>query len=150
MSKSKRLAPVIKFSNSREREAAKELAKYKDVLGEQQDSLNALLAYRNEYRRRFHSGNEHGVDAGKLRDYRVFLGRLADAINQQQQRVYRAQADYQEQRRRWLASREKQRALDKVLVRYRRQELAREERQEQEENDDRAQRRPAATDGNKD
>ena len=144
MSKSKRLASVLRIAISRERDAARELATYKDTLAKQQQRLAELLAYRDDYGHQTSFGDEHRTDAGKLHDRRAFLAGLVRAISQQQHRVEAARADYQEQKRRWLAIRGKCQALDKAIARYRRHELTRAEQREQAEGDECAQRRTTA------
>ena len=143
MSKSKRLASVLRIATSRERDSARELAKYKETLEKQQQRLAELFAYRDDYGHRTSAGDEHRTDAGKLNERRTFLAGLVRAISQQQHRVEAARADYQEHKRRWLAIRGKCQALDKAMARYRRRELTRVEQREQTEGDECAQRRAA-------
>ncbi len=145
MSKSKRLASVFRIATSKERDAARELATCKGTLEIQQQRLAELFAYRDDYGHHTSLAAEYRTDAGKLHDRRAFLAGLVRAISQQQHRVESARADYQEQKRRWLALRGRCQALDKAMSRYRRQEIVRAEQREQAEGDDCAQRRTAAT-----
>ena len=53
MTKSKRLEPVARIAENRERRAATELAKARQRLEEQEARLRELTSYRDDYSRRF-------------------------------------------------------------------------------------------------
>ena len=140
MSKSKRLTSIVELSRTRERKAAKELAEYKDALAKQENRLNELLTYHEDYTRRFQTSGKNGIDSRQLHNYRVFLASLDATISLQRQKVDGALKELEEKNCQWLAIRSKHKALDKVMEGYRRQQSVNEERREQKESDERAQR----------
>lgn len=140
-SKSKRLASVHKIAIARERDAATELAKCKQVLEQQRQRLVELLSYQNDYQPQSSFADAERTNAGKLKDRQAFLAGLARAIAQQQHSVEAVRADYQERKRRWLVVRGKCQAIEKAIVRLQRQELDRVQQREQAEGDECAQRK---------
>ena len=138
MKRSTRMEPVAEVAGHREQQEAQRLGGCQRQLDEEENKLRQLIAYREEYAGRLNG--QQGMDAVLLRDFRVFLERLNQAIDQQRQRVEQARQACERQRLQWLASRSRAQALDKVTARYRAQERREEERAEQAELDDRAQR----------
>lgn len=140
MTRSKRLEPVSDLNHSREREAARELGRYQEALNAQQSKLAELAAYREEYSRRYLDTLKGGLGAGTMQEYQHFLGRLSEAIGQQELRVAQAERELESARARWIATRLKAEALDRVMDRYRADEQRARDRREQREEDERAQR----------
>jgi flagellar FliJ protein len=142
MTKSERLEPVTRFSESKEREAARLLGLAQAAAREQERQLAELQGYLAEYQAA--AVREHGgvQSAERLHDYQRFLSRLNEAIAQQQARVLDAQRECERRRQTWLAAHTHTRALGKVVDRYRAEERRAQGRAEQRELDERAQQRP--------
>ena len=140
MTKSKRMQPVAKVAEQRERQAAVEMAEFRRFLDAQQTRLDELNNYRNDYARTFEQAGSGGMDAARMADYRRILARLNDAIVYQEQRLASLHNDYEQVRRRWTDTRTRAAALDKVMERYREEERREGDRREQGESDERAQR----------
>ena len=140
MTKSKRMQPVAKVAEQRERQAAVEMAEFRRFLDAQQTRLDELNNYRNDYARTFEQAGRGGMDAARMADYRRILARLNDAIVYQEQRLASLHNDYEQVRRRWTDTRTRAAALDKVMERYREEERREGDRREQGESDERAQR----------
>lgn len=141
MTRSKRLQPVAEVTRHRERDAAKRLGRSQQSLNEQQERLQELKGFREQYQHRYQEalvGNR--LAAASIQEYQAFLQRLDQAIQQQQQMVTAGARDYETCRRQWLESRCRAGAIDKVVERHRTQERQQRERNEQFETDDRAQR----------
>ncbi len=120
-----------------------------DRLGQSQQQLNAQLAkleqlrgYREQYAADFAASGGTGLDATRLRDYRVFLSRLGEAVRQQEAVVARYQSQHEQARQQWVESRSHSQAIDKVVSRYREQEQRQQEKREQREQDERSLRPP--------
>jgi flagellar FliJ protein len=139
MTKSKRMQPVAKVAEQRERQAAVEMAEFRRFLDAQQAKLDELNAYRSDYARHFETAGRGGMDAARMADYRRILARLNDAIAYQEQRLANLHNDYEQVRRRWTDTRTRAAALDKVMERYREEERREGDRREQGESDERAQ-----------
>jgi flagellar FliJ protein len=149
MTKSKRMQPVAKVAEQRERKAAVEMAEFRRFLDAQQVKLDELNNYRNDYARTFEQAGRGGMDAARMADYRRILARLNDAIVYQEQRLASLHSEYEQVRRRWTDTRTRAAALDKVMERYREEERRDGDRREQGESDERAQLIGPGTSGNR-
>ena len=139
MTKSKRMEPVAKVADQRERQAAVEMAEFRRFLDAQQAKLDELNTYRADYARHFETAGRGGMDAARMADFRRILARLNEAIVYQEQRLASLHNDYEQVRRRWTDTRTRAAALDKVMERYREEERREGDRREQGESDERAQ-----------
>jgi flagellar protein FliJ len=147
MTKSKRMEPVTRVADQRERQAAVEMAEFRRFLDAQQTKLDELNTYRSDYARTFEQAGRGGMDAARMADYRRILARLNDAIAYQEKRLASLHHDYEQVRRRWTDTRTRAAALDKVMERYREEERREGDRREQGESDERAQRTGSGTVG---
>jgi flagellar FliJ protein len=138
MTRSKRMQSVQHLAHNREQDAVRKLGESQQYLDAQQIKLQELRAYRDEYAKAFESSGGAGLDALRIQEYRAFLGRLNQAIQQQETVIAQCSARHEQTRRQWLATHSHSQAIDKVLERYRQQERKQEERKEQQELDERA------------
>lgn len=140
MTRSKRMQPVQHVAHGREQDAMRRLGESQQFLDAQKARLQELRAYREQYTREFAASGGGGLQATRVRDYRVFLARLGEAIAQQEALISRYESQHEQTRREWVESRSHSQAIDKVVDRYRREEQRQQERREQLEQDERAQR----------
>jgi len=140
MTRSKRMTPVARIADNKERDAAKEFGKSQQVLKDHETRLEELIKYRDEYNQRFQESGSNGLEAQKVHEYRIFLNRLNDAINHQREIVRQATEASIEYKESWMHNRSGAKALEKVVERYQLQEEQELERQEQKESDERASR----------
>ena len=131
MTKSKRLEPIYKFSESRQQEAARRMGDSNQQLQTQLQQLEELKRYRSEYMERYQQQSLTTSGAVQVQDFRAFLAKLDHAIELQQQRIEGAKLDLENTRKYWMESRTHQRALGEVMERHRQRERAHEERKEQ-------------------
>lgn len=133
MTRSKRMQSVVEVTVRREREAAKRLGEAQQRVQAGEHQLNELIRYRDEYTQQFANGGS--LAAARLRDYRIFLDRLNQAVEQQRALVMRARQEVDVQRQHWLDSHMRVQALGKVVERYRDEERSLSERRLQKEAD---------------
>lgn len=133
MTRSKRMQPVVEVTVQREREAAKRLGEAQQRVQAAEQRLDELTRYRQEYTQQFAAGDS--LTAARLQDYRVFLDRLNQAVEQQHAVLGRARQDADAQRQRWLDLHTRVQALGKVVERYRDEERSHHERRLQKESD---------------
>ena len=78
------LQPLLDLANSRMDDAARKLGEL--IASEQavEDKLTLLQAYRKEYQDRFVEAARNGIGPDAWRNFSAFLGKLDDAIAQQQ------------------------------------------------------------------
>jgi len=138
MTKSERLQPIVRISESRERQAAEKLAAAMQRQQLAEARLAELEGYRNEYEKTFHGDARQGVGAEKLRDYRNFVAQLNLAIGQQGKKVSEAVAACEQARCVWLQTRTRTQSLDKVVENHHRVERQGKARREQQDSDERA------------
>jgi flagellar FliJ protein len=142
MSKAKRMQPVARIAQQNADDAARVLADSRRQLTAKQQQLDELIAYRDEYARGLEQKSKGGLTAMQMRDYNQFLSRLNLAIEQQQLALEGAYREIESSKRVWLGKHRHARAIDKVVDRHRQREQRDHARQEQQDSDEHAQRRP--------
>lgn len=140
MTRSKRMTPVAKIADNKERNAAKVFGKSQQDLKDHEDRLQELIKYRDEYNAKFIETGSNGLEAQKVHAYRIFLNRLNDAIDHQRNIVQQATGELLKEKENWMHTRSRAKALEKVVERYQDQEEKELQRQEQKESDERASR----------
>lgn len=138
MDKSKRLEPIVGLAKNSERDAARALGQALAQLDQEMAQLQQLTDYKKDYERRLGESASHGMSAQAVNEYREFIAKLAQAIEQQQEAVGRARAELEDKKRFWFARRGRSRALDAVLERYLKDEQKALDRKEQRDHDDRS------------
>lgn len=137
MVRSKRMESVQRLVDDDASRAAKAFADAKRMLEEQRQRLDQLTTFRQEYRQQLQTSGDHqGIDAHRLRDYRIFLARIDEAIEQQQQIVQRSEQEAAQRRTQWLQVRGRAQALNKVVDRYRSEERQAEDKRHQRQDDE--------------
>ncbi len=137
MEKSKRIEPIVNLAKNSERDAVKALGEALQALNSQLERRDQLIAYKAEYAERLSSSGSLGINAQHLNEYREFIDKLGQAIEQQDQIVSLARNTLEEKKRFWFAKRGRSKALDTVLDRYLENEQNQLDKIEQKELDDR-------------
>lgn len=138
MTRTKRIAPVQRLIEEREREVAKVVAQARGKLAEAEAKRTELSRYRTDYEAGFRKEAASGSSVLKLRDYRLFLARLDEALRQQEMIVGRARDELEAQTHAWQESLRRAKALGLVVDKWRGEELRAAERQDQRDTDERA------------
>jgi len=138
MTRTQRIQPVQRIVDDREREHAKTVALARQKVADAEAKLAELVRYREDYHRGFQKEAAAGASGLRLRDFRLFLARLDEAIRQQEQIVVRSKLEQEQQMRLWLESQRKAKALGIVVEKWRGDERRAAERQDQRETDERA------------
>ncbi|MFA9439279.1 flagellar export protein FliJ [Uliginosibacterium sp. sgz301328] len=100
------------------------------------DRLQMLVQYRAEYRQRFLDNARDGIGPDAWRNYSAFLGKLDDAIAQQQLMVDRSRQMTAQGQEKWMAERNRMKAFDTLAARDEAREASAMARQEQRQNDE--------------
>ncbi|MFC1750161.1 flagellar export protein FliJ [Pseudomonadota bacterium] len=138
MARSKRIKPIVSMAHNLEREAARALGEALAYLDENVKQLNLLFTYREEYNQKLQASGSQGMSGQELNEYRQFIKKIADAIENQQKAIDQAKQNLEEKKQFWFAKRGRSKALDKVLDRYLDDERRQQEKRLQKELDDRA------------
>ena len=107
---------------------------------EAEHKLRELQNYRQDYLEQFRLAGKVGMTAARLQEYQTFLSRLNEAIRHQEGVVRAGHKDRQSKQDQWLRRRTRSNALGKVLERYVVAEREQQEKREQKETDEHAQR----------
>jgi len=140
MVKSKRIEPIVNMAHDSEREAAKALGDALQLLDKSVQQLDQLKGYREEYHQRLTSSGEAGMNAQTMNEFRSFIAKLTQAIQQQEAVVEQAQRHLEAKKQYWFARRGHSKALDTVLDRYLQREQRQERKREQRELDEHSSR----------
>ncbi|MBI1423003.1 MAG: flagellar export protein FliJ [Gammaproteobacteria bacterium] len=141
--KSERWQTLRKIADQFEQQAAQSLGRSNGNLHQQQQRLEELLQYREEYNRQFQQTGARGMDGATLQSFQKFLIQLDQAIAQQRQTVAAAERDCDDKRHTWQDKHKTTRIYDKTIERFVAQEQHTESRKEQHESDDRVKRHSA-------
>lgn len=141
MKRAKRLQPVGQLMDELERESALRVAATQTRLTEAQKRCTELQRYLGEYREMFAQRAKAGMEVAGLRDYQVFIARLQEAVQAQQTVVDQLAAECQTEREVWSQAAARKAAVGKVIQQAHSDERRAEDRRQQREVDERAQRR---------
>jgi flagellar protein FliJ len=154
VTRAEQLRPVQQRMDDAERELAAALAAARQRRIDAEARLAELQRYETDYHESFKRQAAEGLGSVALRDYRVFLGRLAEAVRQQQLVVLRAGEDEQAATRTWQDAARRAKGLTAVVARWQGEERRVQDRRDQRDTDERAlgahTRRGAAAAGEKD
>lgn len=139
--RSRRFQPIQRLARHSEDQAAQQLGKAQRHLSDQEQRLQELIAYRDEYAQQFHVNGQAGLDGRQLQAYQSFLNQLNLAIEQQKQQILSAEEKCTERRHDWRQQHTHSEVLNSAVKRIKVQEQRKEQQQEQRSNDEQAMRR---------
>ena len=123
-----------------ERKRAESLAACERRVTESETKLVELETYQKTYATQFNARAGAGIGAAGLRDFQTFMARLADAVKQQTQLVSKAKADRDAELRVWQHAAQRAEAVGGLVKRWQSEEQRADDKREQSESDERAQR----------
>ena len=132
------LQTLLDLANSRMDDAARKLGEL--IASEQavEDKLKLLQAYRKEYQDRFVEAARNGIGPDAWRNFSAFLGKLDDAIAQQQRLVSDSRQRTEQGQQAWVDQRNKVKAFDTLSHRHHSEQARKEAKQEQRLTDEHA------------
>ncbi len=130
MTRSEKLKPVVKHVDKREQAALKAVAFSQQQLQQQQNRLQQLIAYKEEYASQQTSG-QITFTVVQLQENNRFYTQLNDTVIQQEQVVAMAQREVEIKREKWKLTRSRSDAMHKVVDRIQAGELKQADRVEQ-------------------
>ena len=140
MKRSKRLEPVGALADEAERECATQVAALQGRLADAERRCVELQRYLGEYQNMFQRRASAGMGVSGMRDYQTFIARLGEAVRQQQGVIDQLQADCERARIRWIEAAARKSAMCKVIAKAHSEDQKLEERRNQKESDEHAQR----------
>ncbi len=139
MARRNRLDSVIEIAETRQQEAARQLAQLMQHQTMLQNQIAQMKGYREEYKN--NQLMQQKLPPSRLMDRRVFLDRLNRNIELIEQQLHAIEGNLAARMQYWQQMRARTQALEKVLERYRRREQRREAERLQKEHDELAGRK---------
>ncbi len=135
--KSQRLELVAQLAARKEQAAMDELQRSRQYLDQQTAQLDSLKQYHRQYIDELKQQLQGQVDMQKIQSYQQFTRQVEGAIEQQNNVVANAQQQFDHKKADWLVFRDKSRALQELVEKYRNQErIAAEKMEEKRMQDD--------------
>jgi len=141
MAPSDRFKPIQKIASNKERKAAAELGETLKTRQQAEQRLAELKQYHCEYLDRFSAASRHGIGGAQIQEYRAFIAKLEQAIDEQTKMVAQSNSECDASKAQWRGKYTKAKAMDNALERMRDNERRTEDRREQAATDERNQRR---------
>lgn len=120
-SRAKRMKIVLTLAEKAEDEAAKRLKEQADLVKLEQEQLEGLKAYSDQYLQSY-SSLRSGVTAQDMINYSGFISRLAEAIKEQQLKIERLQQGLDKLKAQWSITHQKRKALEDLIERMKKEE----------------------------
>lgn len=117
MTRSEKLAPVVKHAEKNEDQALQAVAFSQQQLKMQQSRLQQLIEYKLEYTNRHLEGSAVSYSAVQFQEFNRFLVQLDDTIKRQQQVIKMAESEVDMKRQKWKLTRTRSNAMHKVVDR---------------------------------
>ncbi|MDJ0740276.1 MAG: flagellar export protein FliJ [Gammaproteobacteria bacterium] len=141
MSPSDRFKPIQRIASQKERKAAAALGESLKQREAARQRLQQLQRFLAEYQADFASAARNGVSSNRVIEYQAFISNLEHAIREQQQVVAQFEQDCDSSKQQWRGRYTKSKAMENAVDRMKVKERKDEDRREQSEADDRAQRK---------
>jgi flagellar FliJ protein len=137
MMKSKRFEPIQEIAATSAKDLSRTMAEAGRKVADLERQLEQLQTYRDEYVRNS-TQSAGAIDAVKLQNYRSFLDRLGEALNQHSRSLDIARKEFEKRRAQWSEKRMEAESLNRVIDRFRKEEQYAADGREQREGDDAA------------
>jgi flagellar FliJ protein len=138
---SERFRPIQRIASHKERKAAAALGeslKQREAACTRLDELRRYLA---DYQERYAGVARSGLSSRQILEYQVFISKLETAIAQQEDVVSQSQRLCDSSKAQWRGRYTKSRAMENAVGRMHEEERKDQDRKEQSESDDQAQRK---------
>jgi flagellar protein FliJ len=143
MMKSKRFEPIQEIAATSAKDLSGLMAEAGRKVADLERQLGQLQTYRDEYVRNS-TQSAGAIDAVKLQNYRSFLDRLGQTLNQHLKSLDIARKEFEKRRAQWSEKRMEAETLNRVIDRFRKEEQYAADGREQREGDDAAMHRMLA------
>ena len=140
MAKNNALTTLLTLAVEASEEAAKVLAQVRQTHTQMAQQLNMLENYQSEYRQKLNQTLHTGMESDKWQNYQQFLVTFELTIEQQQQQLNLWEQRVNEANRHWQEKQQRVNAFDTLIQRAEHTEYQRQNRSEQKQMDEFAQR----------
>jgi flagellar FliJ protein len=136
MSRANKLLPVKEMAQRQTENELAKLGQLNGALSRARSQLDELMHYRNEYLSRFRRSDIQTLPAKKNLELRAFLTHLDQAIQGQQQQVQQSQERVNLQQQQWQHAKNKEQAIDNLMIRYEAETALKQLKKEQRDSDE--------------
>ena len=133
----KRLDPIMRLAEQKKSDAGRHLNSARNQQTQDQQQLEQLQGFYDEYLQQFERATSVGMNARQLSDFRIFLNNLESAIKQKSQQLVQADNHVEERRGEWLEKHQRSETLVSFQDKLSQQKSLSHSRKEQRELDDR-------------
>lgn len=116
MTRSKRLSPVLKLAESKERDAVQVMAKARQRLNHYEEKLNELRKFHEEYSNAYRHSQSGVISATQLLETQKFLRQLDEGIAVMSEKVTGQKQLNLRDEQQWLLAKNRTDALDKLIT----------------------------------
>lgn len=134
--RSERFKPIHNIAQQREDVAAQTLGRMQRELSDHHSKLSELKQYYQDYVSRFNEQAVKGMSIIQVQSYQNFISQLETAITEQKRHISRISDACDSSRADWTVERQKSQVLEKVIIRYQKQEQQVFNKQEQRSTDE--------------
>lgn len=138
-SRAKRMKIVLTMAEKAEDQAAMRVKEQAELMRIEQVQLQDLNTYSEQYLQSYRA-LKSGVTAQDMINYSGFIGRLADAVKEQELKIERLQQGLDKLKSLWSMAHQKRKALDELITRLKTEESTQLEKLLQKELDELANR----------
>jgi len=136
MKRSARMEKLAEINLGYENAAVAALASARAAYQQQENQLEQLRIYREDYREQLSSRMQDATSANAIRDFQYFFESLDSAIVQQTREVEKAALELEKVEKNWLNCRQEVKKFNRAADNLRHQETAADQRSAQTENDE--------------
>lgn len=146
MKRVQRMQPVLRIAELEADKAGRALAMLQQRIQGEQDKLEQLRVYQQDYRRQMQASGQAGITVERLRLFDGFHQQLDRAINHQQSVIEQLKSDQQSVHEHWRKLDIRHKSLEKMIERLKREADVVQVRNEQRNHDEFARRRSSGSD----
>ncbi|MCI0733468.1 MAG: flagellar FliJ family protein [Methylococcaceae bacterium] len=147
MKKSRRLGTLARLAELKETQAVKAIAEFRKNKMIEEQKLGQLEEFRDQYLEGSRLGEHAGVSGSRMQETRMFLDRIAAAIQDQERRIHTVEGQIQTRSAEWNQLRHQRLGFEKLMRKELQDQIRIQEKREQIEIDDRSGQKRDAQDG---
>lgn len=132
---------LIRLATDRMDAAAERMRKAQAAQQQAENTLLQVKGFIRDYQQRMLQQGQAGTTVGQWADFRLFMQKLDDALQQQQREVDRAMQRFLMEKQAWLLQRKQLKSYEVLLARDQARQSLKQRRQEQKALDEFAARR---------
>lgn len=119
MARSKRLSPILRLAERKEKNAVQIMARARQRLHYYEEKRDELRSYLDEYKLTMTDRQANTMTANQLREYQVFIHQLNEGISLLTEKIEGQKQLKLRDERQWISAKQNTDALDKLIIKLR-------------------------------